>query len=58
MFMCIVCKMNVVLTRSPFEAARSENDIQSDISKNNILIKLDHIDWKSISFCNKKYRFL
>ena len=34
--MCIVYKMNVAVTRSPFKAAKSEVDIRSDIGGNNI----------------------
>ena len=54
-FMFIVHKMNVVVTRSPFEAARSKVDISEAIGAEIICNKLDYIDWKHIrknSFLN------
>ena len=46
--MCIVYKMNVVLTRSPFEVARSEVDVYEARQAEMIYNKLDYIDWKLI----------
>ena len=53
--MFIVHKMNVVVTRSPFEAARSKVYIFEAIGAEIICNKLDYIDWKHIrknSFLN------
>ena len=44
--MCIDYKMNVVVTRSPFEAARSKVDISEAIGAEIICNKLDHINLK------------
>ena len=44
--MFIIHKMNVVVTRSPFEAARSKFDISEAIGSEIICNKLDYIDWK------------
>ena len=47
--MCFVYKMNVVVTRSPFEAARSEVDVSEAMKAEIIYNKLDYIDWKLIT---------
>ena len=44
--MCIVYKMNKVVTRSPFEAARSEVDVPEAMQAEIIYNMLDYIDWK------------
>ena len=46
--MCIVYQMNVVVTQSPFEAARSEVDV-SEAMQEIIYNKLDDIDLKLIA---------
>ena len=51
--MCIDYKMNVVVTRSPFEAARSKVDISEAIGAEIICNKLDYINLKH----NRKYSF-
>ena len=53
--MCIVNKINVVVTRSPFEAARSEVDISKAIQAETIYNTLDYIDWKLITAENAVY---
>ena len=50
--MCIVYKVNVVVTRSPFEAARSEVDVSEVMKMEIIYNKLDYIDWKLITILN------
>ena len=47
--MFIVHKMNVVVTWSPFEAARSKVYISEALGAEIICSKLDYIDWKHIS---------
>ena len=42
--MCIVYKMNVVLTWSPFEAGRSEVEVSKGMKAEIIYNKLDYID--------------
>ena len=44
--MRIVYKMNVVVTRSPFEAARSEVDVSEAMYPEIIYNKLDYINRK------------
>ena len=46
--MFTVHKMNVVVTRSPFEAARSKVYKSEAIGADIICSKLDYIDWKHI----------
>ena len=41
--------MKVVVTRSPFEAARSEVDVSEAMLTEEIYNKLDYIDWKLIT---------
>ena len=50
--MCFVYKMNVVMTRSPSEAARSEVDVSEAMQAEIIYNKLDYIDWKLITIEN------
>ena len=45
--MCIVYNMSVVVTRSPFEAARSEVDV-SEVLWMDIIGLYSHVDWKLI----------
>ena len=47
--MCIVYKINVVVTRSPFEAARNEVDVSEKMLAEIIYNKLDYIEWKLIT---------
>ena len=47
--MCIVYKMNVVVTRSPFEAARNEVDVSEKMCGEIICNKLVYIEWKLIT---------
>ena len=47
--MCIVYKMNVVVTRSPFEAARNEVDVFEKMYAEIVHNKLDCIEWKLIT---------
>ena len=46
--MCIVYKMNVVVTRSPFEAARNEVDVSEKMQAEILYNKLDYINRKLI----------
>ena len=50
--MCIVYNVSVVVTRSPFEAARSEVDVPEVMQMEIIYNKLDYIDWKLITTLN------
>ena len=50
--MCIVYKVYVVVTRSPFEAAKNEVDVSEAMQAEIIYIKLDYIDWKLITIEN------
>ena len=47
--MCIVYKMSVVVTRSPFEAARNEVDVSEKMQAEIVYNKLDYIEWKLIT---------
>ena len=44
--------MNVVVTRSPFETARSEVDVSEAMQAEIMYNKLDYIDWKLITTLN------
>ena len=46
--------MNVVVTRLPFEAARSKVDVSEAIYAEMIYNKLDYIDWQLTSITTKK----
>ena len=50
--MCIVYNVNVVVTRLPFEAARSEIHVSEVMLDGNNYNKLDYIDWKLITTLN------
>ena len=50
--MCIVYKLNVVLTRLLFEAARSEINVSEVMYVEIIYNKLDYIHWKLITKLN------
>ena len=47
--MCIVYKMNVVVKRSPFEAARNEVDVFEKMQAEIVYNKLDYIAWNLIT---------
>ena len=50
--MCIVYKVNVVVTQSPFEASRSKVDVSEVMQVEIIYNKLYYIDWKLITTLN------